>query len=151
MWKDVLAMLRNEMEQLDWVSLRRVDYSKHFDELWADSMEIKDGSLEGSESDDEDDFPAHFSVAGSENDRDDAIEYDSDDEHSLADTDHGPDANEIALSPNTTASLPFCTCSRSSNPASADDLGDNGIFVYYQQRKMWEQWVIGRCLEHSCT
>ncbi|KAL8900925.1 MAG: hypothetical protein Q9192_000807 [Flavoplaca navasiana] len=151
MWKDVLAMLRNEMEQLDWVSLRRVDYSKHFDELWADSMEIKDGSLEGSESDDEDDFPAHFSVAGSDNDRDDTIEYDSDDEHSLADTDQGPDANEIALSPNTTASLPFCTCSRSSNPASADDLGDNGIFVFYQQRKMWEQWVIGRCLEHSCT
>ncbi|KAL8993410.1 MAG: hypothetical protein Q9169_006372 [Polycauliona sp. 2 TL-2023] len=151
MWKDVLAMLRNEMEQLDWVSLRRVDYSKHFDELWADSMEIVDGSLEGSESDNEDDFPAHFSVAGSDIDRDDSIDIDSEDEHSLADTDQGPDANDIALSPNTTASLPFCTCSRSSDPASADDLGDNGVFVFYQQRKMWEQWVIGRCPEHSCT
>ncbi|KAL8667769.1 MAG: hypothetical protein Q9168_007181 [Polycauliona sp. 1 TL-2023] len=152
MWKDVLAMLRNEMEQLDWVSLRRVDYSKHFDELWADSMEVLDGSLEGSESDNEDDFPTHFSVAGSENDGDDGIDIESDeDEHSLADTDQGPDANDIALSPNTTASLPFCTCSRSSDPASADDLGDNGVFVYYQQRKMWEQWVIGRCPEHNCT
>ncbi|KAL8767297.1 MAG: hypothetical protein Q9209_006135 [Squamulea sp. 1 TL-2023] len=151
MWKDVLAMLRHEMEQLDWVSLRRVDYSKHFDELWADSMEIVDGSLGGSESDDEDDYPAHFSVPGSEDDREEDIDIDSEDEHSLADTDHGPDANEIALSPNTTASLPFCTCSRSSNPASADELGDNGMFVYYQQRKMWEQWVIGRCPEHSST
>ncbi|KAL8912826.1 MAG: hypothetical protein Q9172_007417 [Xanthocarpia lactea] len=153
MWKDVLAMLRNEMEQLDWVSLRRVDYSKHFDEMWADSMEIVDGSLGGSESDDEDDFPAHFSVLGSDNDREEDIDIDmdSEDEHSLADTDHGPDANEIALSPNTTASLPFCTCSRSSDPASADDLGDNGMFVFYQQRKMWEQWVIGRCAEHSST
>ncbi|CAO1596315.1 MAG: hypothetical protein LQ349_004764 [Xanthoria aureola] len=151
MWKDVLAMLRSEMEQLEWVSLRRVDYAKHFDELWADCMEIVDGSLEGSESDNEDDFPAHFSVAGSDNDQEDGIDFDSEDDHSLADTDQGPDANEIALSPNTTASLPFCTCSRSSDPASADDLGDNGIFVFYQQRKMWEQWVIGRCPEHSCT
>ncbi|KAL8730872.1 MAG: hypothetical protein Q9166_003799 [cf. Caloplaca sp. 2 TL-2023] len=147
MWKDVLAALRNEMVQLDWVSLRRVDYSKHFDELWANSIEIVDGSLGGSESDDEDDIPAHFSVPGSEDDSED--DNDSEDGHSLADTDHGPDANEIALSPNTTASLPFCTCSRSSDPASADDLGDNGMFVFYQQRKMWEQWVIGRCPEHS--
>ncbi|KAL8826066.1 MAG: hypothetical protein Q9170_007550 [Blastenia crenularia] len=147
MWKDVLTMLRSEMEQLDWVSLRRIDYSKHFDELWADSMEVGDGSLDGSESDDEDDFPAHFSVRGSDNDSEG--DYDSEDMHSIADTDHGPDANEIALSPNTTASLPFCTCSRSSDPASADDLGDNGISVLYQQRKMWERWVIGRCQEHS--
>ncbi|KAL8697857.1 MAG: hypothetical protein Q9224_002116 [Gallowayella concinna] len=147
MWKDVLAMLRHEMERLDWVSLRRVDYSKHFDDLWANSMEIVDGSLGGSDSDDEEDFPAHFSVPGSDYESGDDI--DSEDEHSLADTDHGPDANEIALSPNTTASLPFCTCSRSSDPASADDLGDNGMFVFYQQRKMWEQWVIGRCPEHS--
>ncbi|KAL8806650.1 MAG: hypothetical protein Q9182_001178 [Xanthomendoza sp. 2 TL-2023] len=147
MWKDVLAMLRYEMERLDWVSLRRVDYSRHFDELWANSMEIVDGSLGGSDSDDEDDFPAHFSVGGSDYESGDDI--DSEDEHSLADTDHGPDANEIALSPDTTASMPFCTCSRSSDPASADDLGDNGMFVFYQQRKMWEQWVIGRCPEHS--
>ena len=149
MWKDVLTMLRTEMEQLDWVSLRRIDYSNHFDEIWANSMEVGDGSLGGgSDSDDEDDFPAHFSVPGSdiESEADD-----SEDEHSLADTDHGPDANEIALSPNTTASLPFCTCSRSSDPASADDLGDNGLFVVYQQRKLWEKWVVGRCPEHSSS
>ncbi|KAL9599111.1 MAG: hypothetical protein Q9219_004069 [cf. Caloplaca sp. 3 TL-2023] len=147
MWKDVLMMLRMEMEQLDWVSLRRVDYAKHFDELWADSMEVGDGSLGGSESEDEDDFPPAFGLHGSDYGSED--DYDSDDEPSIADTDHGPDANDIALSPNTTASLPFCTCSRSSDPASADDLGDNGLFVIYQQRKMWEKWVIGRCPEHS--
>lgn len=160
MWKDVLAMLRTEMERLDWVSLRRVDYARHFDEMWADSMEVGDGSLGGSESDEENDFPRHFSVPGSEDgdyfnnndyDNEDDDEYDSDNVHSIADTDHGPEANEIALSPNTTASLPFCTCSRSSDPAGADDLGDNGLFVIYQQRKMWEKWVIGRCPEHSSS
>lgn len=148
MWKDVLVMLRTSMEQLDWVSLRRVDYSKHFDELWANSIEVGDVLLAGaSDSDDEDSFPAHFSVPGSVVDSDE----DDSDELSLADTDHGPDANEIALSPNTTASLPFCTCSRSSDPASVDDLGDNGMFVVYQQRKMWEKWVIGQCPEHNSS
>ncbi|KAL8897256.1 MAG: hypothetical protein Q9207_007304 [Kuettlingeria erythrocarpa] len=153
MWKDVLTALRGEMEQLDWVSLRRIDYATHFDELWADSMEVGDGSLGGSESDDEAGFPPHFSVSGSEmnSDYDDTEDdYDSEN-YSVADTDQGPEANEIALSPNTTASLPFCTCSRSSDPAGADHLGDNGLFVTYQQRKMWERWVIGRCPEHSAN
>lgn len=150
MWKDVLAMLRAEMELLDWVSLRRVDYSKHFDEVWADSMEVPDYPPGGaSDSDDEDDFHAHVSLgddafgSGNENSEGDSEEW------SNADTDHGPDANELAFSPDTPASLPFCTCSRSSFPATADDLGDNGRFVVYQQRKLWEKWVVGRCPEHT--
>lgn len=145
MWKDVLAMLRVEMELLDWVSLRRVDYSKHFDELWANSMEVPDDPPAGaSDSDDEDDF-AHWSVPGT----DTASEDEDSDERSAADTDHGPEADDIAISPDTPASLPFCTCSRSSYPATAEDLGDNGVYVNYQQRKMWERWVVGRCPEHS--
>ncbi len=148
MWKDVLAMLRAEMELLDWVSLRRVDYSKHFDELWAGTMEVVDDPPAGaSDSDDEDDFPTHFSVSeeGFESDEEDS-DYLSD-----ADTDHGPEANEIALSPDTPVSLPFCTCSRSSYSATADDLGDNGLFVLHHQRKLWEKWVVGRCPEHSSS
>lgn len=145
-WKDVLAMLRAEMELLDWVSLRRVDYSSHFDELWADSMEVADDPPAGaSDSDDEYDFPTHINVSDGE------FETDEDDSDwpSDADTDHGPEANELALSPDTPVSLPFCTCSRSSYPASADDLGDNGLSVLHHQRKLWETWVVGRCPEHS--
>jgi len=56
----------------------------------------------------------------------------------------GPDANELALSPDTPTSMPFCTCSRSSYPINADELGDNGRSVTYQQRKMWENWVCGK-------
>lgn len=147
MWKDVLAMLRAEMEQLDWVSLRRVDYSKHFDEMWAGGMEVIDEPPAGaSDSDDENDFPDRFSIP----DQDDgASDDDASDEHSDADTDHGPDANELALSLDTPVSLPFCTCSRTSYPASADELGDNGLSVVYHQRKMWEKWVVGRCPEHA--
>lgn len=151
MWKDVLAMLRAEMELLDWVSLRRIDYSDHFDEVWASSIEVPDyppGSA--SDSDNEDDFDAHVHI-----DDEDLFDYDDpmsdrdSDEQSNADTDHGPDANGLRLSPDTPVSLPWCTCSRSSYPATADDLGDNGQVVVYQQRKLWEKWVIGRCPEHS--
>ena len=148
MWKDVLTMLREEMDLLDWVSLRRVDYSQHFDELWRNSMEVPDDPPGGaSDSDDEDNFSARFSMP---DDDGDSIAEDSDDQ-SNADTDNGPEANDISLSPDTPISLPFCTCSRSSYPARADDLGDNGQYVNYQQRKMWEKWVVGRCPEHSTT
>ena len=147
-WKDVLFMLRMEMEQLDWVSLRRIDYSKHFDEiseLAGQSIEVLDDPpASGSESDEEDEFPNHFN----DMDLDDESEGNDSDEVSNADTDHGPDANEFALSPDTPTSMPFCTCSRSAYPTSSDDLGDNGRFVTYQQRKMWEKWVCGRCAEH---
>ncbi|MCJ1350737.1 MAG: hypothetical protein MMC33_000718 [Icmadophila ericetorum] len=150
MWKVVLAALRAEMEQLDWVSLRRIDYSSHFDEVWADSIEVPDyppGSA--SDSDIEDDFHSHVNLEDDVDESDGEYSSGETDSNSDADTDHGPDANELALSPDTPASLPFCTCSRSSFPAGADDLGDNGRFVLYQQRKLWEKWVIGRCPEHS--
>ena len=146
MWKDVLQVLRTEMDQLDWVSLRRIDYSNHFDDTWEGSMEVPDDIAFGSsDSDEEDDFPTPLSDA----DFDADSEEDSD-ENSNADTDHGPDANELTLSPNTPASLPFCTCSNGSHALSADELGDNGHFVTYPQRKMWEKWAIGGyCPEHS--
>ena len=145
-WRDVLFMLRREMEQLDWVSLRRIDYSNHFEEVSASSMEVPDDPpASGSESDDEDGFPGQL------NDLDltDDSEGEDSDDNSNADTDNGPDANELALSPDTPTSMPFCTCSLNSYPANADDLGDNGRVVTYQQRKMWEKWVCGRCIEHT--
>lgn len=145
-WKDVLSMLRAEMEQLDWVSLRRIDYSNHFEEVWAESMEVPDDPPGGaSDSDDENEIPDHFNNM----DLDPDSEGDESDENSNADTDNGPDANEFALSPDTPTSMPFCTCSRSSYPANSDELGDNGRFVTYQQRKAWEKWVCGMCVEHS--
>ena len=147
-WSDVLFMLRREMEQLDWVSLRRIDYSNHFEEVSASSMEVPDDPpASGSESDDEDGFPGQLDDLGLTDDSD----GDDSDEHSNTDTDHGPDANELALSPNTPTSMPFCTCAHSSFPTNADDLGDNGRVVSYQQRKMWEKWVCGRCIEHHLT
>ena len=160
MWKDVLAMLRSEMHQLVWVSLRRVDYESHFDDIWANSMEVAELALgDTSESDDEDDRSyrngLHENELGDieEENEDEQGNHQSDDDdsddESDANTDNGPDANDLAIPPDTPVSLPFCTCSRSSYPANADDLGDNGNLVTYQQRKLWEKWVIGQCPEHD--
>lgn len=83
-WKDVLLVLRAEMEHLDWVSLRRIDYSNYFDEMSAGSMEVPDDPpASASDSDDEDEFPTHL------NDLDLDAESDGEesDEHSDADTD----------------------------------------------------------------
>lgn len=159
MWKDVLSMLRSEMHQLVWVSLRRVDYESHFDDIWANSMEVAELSLaDTSESDDEDDQSYRNGLH--ENELDDIEEEDEDeqnydlenedsDDGSDANTDNGPDANDLAIPPDTPISLPFCACSRSSFPASADDIGDNGKLVTHHQRKLWEKWVVGQCPEHD--
>lgn len=143
-WQDVLTFLRAEMD-LDWVSLRRIDYADHFDAVWEGSMEVPDEPLtNASDSDDEDEIQFQHSDGESEEQSDEA---DSDDSNS--ETDHGPDADEFALSPNTPNSQPFCTCSCGADTADLDSLGDNGLFVTYQQRKIWERWVCGRCPEHS--
>lgn len=150
-WRNVLSMLRAEMEELDWVSLRRIDYETHFDETWSRSVEVIDEPLGGaSDSDEEDDFRNHLSDVESEGESSgDGSDDDDDDNDSVANSDHGPNADELALSPDTPSSLPFCTCTSTSCLATAEDLGDNGIFVTYSQRKMWEKWVVGRCPEHS--
>jgi hypothetical protein len=74
-------MLREEMELLDWVSLRRIGYSTHFDELWAGSMEVVDDVPGGaSDSDDEDEFPAHLSAEGDDNDTEEGEDSADDDD-----------------------------------------------------------------------
>ena len=144
-WSEVLLVLRTEMEQLDWVSLRRIDYSNHFGDVFNASMEVPDEPpAGGSDSDEEDEFENQINDIDLDDDSDEDSEVDSN-----ADTDHGPDANEIALPPDTPTSMPFCTCSRSAWPVNPGDLGDNGRSVTYQQRKLWEKWVCGRCAEHT--
>lgn len=146
-WQDVLKFLRAEMN-LDWVSLRRIDYADHFDAVWEGSMEVPDEPLtSASDSDEEDEILIQHSDGESE----EASDQGDSDEDSNSDTDHGPDADEFALRSNTSTSQPFCTCSCGSDTSDLDDLGDNGLFVTYQQRKMWERWVCGRCPEHSQT
>ena len=158
-WSDVLTVLRREMRQLEWVSLRRIDYADHFDNMYANTMEVPDDmaggatSEDGSPDDDNDDDDEPYEWASDLSDNGSVGEslVEDSDEESTADTDHGPEADDIAISPDTPNTLPFCTCDRRNEDYDndgADELGDNGTAVTHPQRKMWERWVLGRCPEH---
>ncbi|KAF2109182.1 hypothetical protein BDV96DRAFT_503190 [Lophiotrema nucula] len=157
-WKDVLEFLRRDMMRLDWVSLRRIDYEKHFDEQRGSlGAEVPDEYLIGSDSDDEssewdptdnpeDDLAnLHFDDGDSEDSFDDL--------ESTAGTDEpeqGGNMDFPPLSPDTPASVPWCSCNgRAGHPDSAETLGDDGVAVSYHQRKMWEKWVVRRSCEHN--
>jgi hypothetical protein len=149
MWRDVLKMLREEMEQLDWVSLRRAGYATHFDSHVSGTIELGH-EPPPSDSDDEDEWEAaqpYHEETSSEDEEMEEIDDDSDVES--ANSDHGPEAHDLAIDPDTPLTATYCTCEHHGFSNDPEDLGDNGRNVSYTQRKMWEQWAIGRCFEHN--
>ncbi|KAJ4343857.1 hypothetical protein N0V87_000140 [Didymella glomerata] len=150
-WRDVLSFLRENMSRLDWVSLRRIDYEKHFDDAWIMGAEVPDDPLGSDSSDESDDWDPH------DDDYDHAVDQDEayvSDDGSVGDSDSdaGTDEPEEGgnlhfppLSPDTPASVPWCTCN--GHMDSADFLNDDGQLVSYQQRKFWEKWVVRK----ACT
>ncbi|EON62619.1 hypothetical protein W97_01843 [Coniosporium apollinis CBS 100218] len=165
LWKDVLKFLRDDMHRLDWVSLRRIGYTTHFDQQWAVGAEVPDDPPGGaSESDDESDggWDPHAEAdeeAGPSNSNHHPIDEDDESDNTFSDAEPdtedetGPEAEGMdfpVLSPDTPSTAPWCDCNgRSSYLDSPESLGDNGIFVSNVQRKMWEKWVVRRCPEHS--
>lgn len=163
MWKDVLGTLRDSMGRLEWVSLRRIGYATHFDDLWlAAGAEVPDdppGGESDSESTDGDDEPivgpstCHGHGNNGVQDDSSADEgFDSSDNSS--DDENGMESNRMDFpplnSPSTPASsAPWCNCNGRGHLDSAEDLGDDGYTVSNTQRKAWEKWVVRRCPEHS--
>lgn len=172
LWKDVLGDLRDAMYRLEWVSLRRIGYARHFDDLWlAAGAEVPDDPPPGESESDTDSAESDYDpmvgpsssqfllqhhsdngiVNGIDNDSqssDSNSETDSD-----SDDDHGPEAHGMDFphleSPNTPASATWCNCNGRDFAESREDLGDNGISVSNSQRKAWEKWVVRRCPEHG--
>ena len=161
-WSDVLQMLRKEMEALDWVSLRRIDYASHFETVQAaGGFEIHDDDDDDGDEDDEDQDPDHedFGMllidANSDDEIDEGDEFEpadeggegpSEDIESEADSnasqegsDHNPEADQLDL-----PTLPE-TAVRSTRRSSmaADELGDDGRAVAGRKvTKAWEAWVL---------
>lgn len=155
-WSDILQMLRDEMEVLEWVSLRRIDYASHFDNVQAG---------QGFEIGDEDDEPDHqafgmMNIDASSSDEENAEESDDQGDDEMAPdagegedsgnnsgvsnegSDHNPVADQLDLpvSSDPTAARPLEPSS-----ASANELGDNGVAVAGRQTtKAWEAWVTAR-------
>jgi hypothetical protein len=150
-WKDVLSCLRDDMSKLDWVSLRRIDYARHFDESRILGAEVPDEPLVGSDSSDESDDwePTEadpdeaLDLADDETDGSDGSVADS---HSDLNSDAGTEEPEQGgalhfppMSPGTPASAPWCC---NNHMDSVEILGDDGVLVTNHQRKFWEKWVV---------
>lgn len=154
-WKDVLVYLQENMSRLDWVSLRRIDYEKHFDEQWILGAEVPDEPLIGSDSSDESDdwdpyedeqdhVPDDYVEHGG--DASDGSVADSNSDDGTEEPEQGGDLHFPPMSPGTPASAPWCNCN--GHMDSVDALQDDGIMVTYQQRKFWEKWVVRKiCTE----
>lgn len=154
-WKDVLPCLRDDLPRLDWVSLRRIDYERHFDEQWVLGAEVPDDPLVGSDSSDESEdweydeqeepFDNH---SGSGNDPDGSSIAASD---SDVETEPEPEQGgtlHFPPMPDTPVSTTWCNCN--GHMDSVDALGDDGVMVTNQQRKFWEKWVVRKiCTEHG--
>ncbi|KAK5724875.1 hypothetical protein LTR17_013458 [Elasticomyces elasticus] len=165
-WQDVLSVLRESMHRLEWVSLRRIGYARHFDDRWlAAGAEVPEdqppGESDSEESEEEDEPLAGSStilqpIANGAVSSDDEYEHsgseaDSDDERGHDDMDFPP-----LDSPNTPGSAPWCNCSGRPHIDSLEDLGDDGHTVGDDgytipnfRRKAWEKWVVRRCPEHD--
>ncbi|KXT08717.1 hypothetical protein AC579_1574 [Pseudocercospora musae] len=164
LWKDVLKVLRAEMHELQWVSLRRIGYTQYFHsqqftqdvgtEL-PDFNELSQSSSDEEEEEDDDDDESEagpsdtgrYSYENSSDGDDEEEDEDSDDEH-------GPEAHEVDFpnlnSPDTPTSAPWCTCSGGGGRLeSAEELDDDGLRVDNNKRKYWERWVLRRCPEHG--
>lgn len=155
-WQDVLAFLRADMPRLDWVSLRRIDYEKNFDEQWIMGVEVPDDQFSASDSS-SDGYSDGFDSHGEDDDDNHVhpVHHDHDDQESLDSFDEDSDVDEPEqggdlhfppMSPDTPTSAPWCSCSHTD---SVEILNDNGIMVTNPQRKFWEKWVVRKaCSEH---
>jgi hypothetical protein len=153
MWKEVLGHLRDQMETLDWLSLRRIGYEEWYNTQYRDTMEVPPDPPAGTSDSDNEGILYDATDRGSSDEEADNGNDDeemSDDEHDNEVDDGGPDDDGLSMGPDTPSSVPWCNCGRGA-PESADDLGDNGKHVDYAKRKMWEQWVVGRCMEHNTS
>jgi len=159
-WNDVLPCLRDDLVKLDWVSLRRIDYEKHFDEQVVLGAEVPDDPLVGSDSSDESDWEYEHEHEHEQEDLDPSDDHsgsgDEPDGSSMAGTDSDAETDEpeqggtlhFPPMPDTPASVTWCNCN--GHMDSVEALGDDGIMVTNQQRKFWEKWVVRKiCTEHG--
>ncbi|KAF1827681.1 uncharacterized protein K489DRAFT_309602 [Dissoconium aciculare CBS 342.82] len=165
MWKDVLAVLRNELPRLQWVSLRRIGYlpfrlpqgigSEIPDDFLAGRLDSDEDDHDDHDDDDEDDDSTDPGVglqseamtlpddgeseSPSDNENDDD---DDDDDNSRLDF-PGLDADGAK------STVQRCNCDGQVHLESAESLNDDGIQPDNATRKKWERWVLKRCLIHG--
>ncbi|KAJ5696657.1 hypothetical protein N7536_007069 [Penicillium majusculum] len=123
-WRDVLVVLREEMEQLERLVLKDIDYAAHFDSVAvSNGVEVFDDYPAGP-------VPSSFTVATSTSS---AVQ-------SPTTTPLASDGLPALVGGRR---LPLGRTSLERLRAlSSEDLGDDGVHVLREQMPLWEAWVI---------
>lgn len=121
-WRDVLTVLHDEMEQLERLDLRGIDYSIHFD-----TTTVMANGVEGPENENHNqnqNLPSPFLV---DHHHPVLLSYDCCSPSCSLNCHHPLPLSEGVL--------------RELRALTVDDLGDDGVAVGREQRSLWEAWV----------
>ncbi|KAJ5610585.1 hypothetical protein N7510_007304 [Penicillium lagena] len=140
-WRDVLSMLRTEMEQLDRLDLRDIDYTSHFDALaTASGVEVFDDPETGTDGGIRPALPellpplSSLTLAARASPHSTEFLPDRD----LAPT---PTTTTLYAQHRRTSSTEILSLEKL-RAMSADDVGDDGSHVRRDQLALWEAWVL---------
>ncbi|PWY86029.1 F-box domain protein [Aspergillus heteromorphus CBS 117.55] len=122
-WRDVLSVLHDEMDHLEHINLREIDYTNHFDASAIANPSANGNAAGGSQTptlaivvQPIPDLPPHKAVLNG-------------------------DYLSFAPAGSTRHSLPDATLEQLRG-MTVDELGDDGVRVRYEQRRFWEAWVL---------
>lgn len=124
-WRDILAVLHDEMERLEHLDLRGIDYSVHFD-----TITVMVNGVEGPENENHNqnqNLPPPFSVDHHHHHHPVLLSYDCCSPSRSLNSHHPLPLSEGVL--------------RELRALAVDDLGDDGVAVGREQRSLWEAWV----------
>ncbi|KAB8070154.1 hypothetical protein BDV29DRAFT_194300 [Aspergillus leporis] len=118
-WRDVLSVLHDEMDQVERISLRDIDYAGHFDS----------------------DYPStngHVSTVSTP-----VLPVVSEPTLALPLSRTSFNADYLSFAPCGSTRRSFSEATLEKLRAlTADDIGDNGVNVRHEQRLLWEAWVL---------
>lgn len=146
-WRDVLSILHDDMERLEKLNLQHINYASHFNTEIMNGIEIPPGSTtdEDEQRDEDDDANPNVELEPSQSDTDSSSivsihdsqsEISSETEESYRQQHRYPYRHHHHQRDLQTLS------EQELSMLTANDLGDNGIYVKREHWHIWEKWVV---------
>ncbi|RAO71467.1 uncharacterized protein BHQ10_007479 [Talaromyces amestolkiae] len=146
-WRDVLSILHDDMERLEKLNLQHINYASHFNTEIMNGIEIPPGSTtdEDEQRDEDDDTNPNGELEPSQSDTDSSSiasihdsqsEISSETEESYRQQHRYPYRHHHHQRDLQTLS------EQELSMLTANDLGDNGIYVKREHWHIWEKWVV---------
>jgi hypothetical protein len=150
-WRDVLSILHDDMERLEKLDLQHINYASHFNTEIMNGIEIPPGSTtdedeQREEDDDDDDTNHNGEIEHPQSDTDSSSIlsiHDSQSEISSETEESYRQQHRYPYHPHNHHQRDLQTLSEQElSMLTANDLGDNGIYVKREHWHIWEKWVV---------